>query len=36
MTIAEKRLRVHVEPDIPGSLQPDQEIVLQGHQTPLL
>ena len=25
---AEKGLRVHVEPDIPGSLQPDQEIGL--------
>ena len=36
MRTAEKGLRVHVEPNIPGSLQPDQEIGLQGHHTPVL
>ena len=33
---AEKGLRVYVEPNIPGSLQPNQEIGLQGHHTPVL
>ena len=36
MRTAEEGLRVHVEPYIPGSLQPDQEIGLQGHHTPVL
>ena len=36
MGTAEKGLKVHVEPNIPGSLQPDQEIGLQGHHTPVL
>ena len=33
MRTAEKGLRVHVEPNIPGSLQPGQEIGLQGPHT---
>ena len=33
MRTAEKGLRVHVEPNKPGSLQPDQDIGLQGHHT---
>ena len=36
MRTAEEGLRVHVEPYISGSLQPDQEIGLQGHHTPVL
>ena len=36
MRTAEKGLRVHVEPNIAGSLQPDQEIGLHGHHTPVL
>ena len=36
MRTAEKGLRVHVEPYIPGSLQPDQEIGLLGHHTLVL
>ena len=34
MRTAEEGLRVQVEPYISGSLQPDQEIGLQGHHTP--
>ena len=36
MRTAEKGLTAHVEPNIPGSLQPDQESGLQGHHTPVL
>ena len=36
MRTAEEGLRVHVEPYIPGRLQPNQEIGLQGHYTPVL
>ena len=36
MRTAEEGLGVHVEPYIPGSLQPDQEIGLQGHHTLVL
>ena len=32
---AEKGLRVHVEHNLTGSLQPDQAIGLQGHHTPV-
>ena len=33
---AEKGLRVHVEHNLPGSLQPDQAASLQGHHTPVI
>ena len=36
MRTAEEGLRVHVGPYIPGSLQTDQEIGLQGHHTLVL
>ena len=34
--LLKKDSRVHVEHSLPGSLQPDQVVSLQGHHTPVL